>query len=83
MYFVDNIKEIKFVLRDFKKRALEKVINGTDLIQLLEERDCLSVYQVDKLAHLLRTINRHDLDKKVQMFKDSAISSYLAAHGKY
>ncbi|VDI56722.1 Hypothetical predicted protein [Mytilus galloprovincialis] len=76
----DNIKEIKFVLRDFKKRALEKVINGTDLIQLLEERDCLSVYQVDKLAHLLRTINRHDLDKKVQMFKDSAISSYLATH---
>lgn len=82
MYFVDNIKEIKFVLRDFKKRALEKVINGTDLIQLLEERDCLSVYQVDKLAHLLRTINRYDLDKKVQMFKDSAISSYLATHGK-
>ncbi|CAG2204898.1 unnamed protein product [Mytilus edulis] len=76
----DNIKEIKFVLRDFKKRALEKVINGTDLIQLLEERDCLSVDQVDKLAHLLRTISRHDLDKKVQMFKDSAISSYLATH---
>ncbi|XP_071144916.1 uncharacterized protein [Mytilus edulis] len=79
----ENVKTIKFIVREFGKGVLEKIISGADLLQLLEERSWLSAERVERLSELLQTIGRHDLDNKVQMYADSAISRNLSNHGYY
>ncbi|XP_052081997.1 uncharacterized protein LOC127719777 [Mytilus californianus] len=79
----ENIKTMKFIVRQFGKGILEKIVSGTDFLQLLEERDWLSAERVDQLSELLQTIGRHDLDNKVQMYADSAISRNLSNHNYY
>lgn len=69
-------------MREFGKGVLEKIISGADLLQLLEERSWLSAERVERLSELLQTIGRHDLDNKVQMYADSAISRNLSNHGE-
>ncbi|CAC5385546.1 unnamed protein product [Mytilus coruscus] len=79
----ENIKTMKFIVRQFGKGVLENIVSGTDLLQLLEERDWLSAERIDRLSELLQTIGRHDLDNKVQMYADSAISRNLSNHNYY
>ncbi|CAC5406086.1 unnamed protein product [Mytilus coruscus] len=79
----DNIKIIKFLIRDVGKGVLEKIITGTDIVQLLEERDMLSPEKVATLRTLLQTAGRNDLDKKVQQYVESAISRNLSNHDYY
>ena len=55
---------IKFLIRECGKGVLEKVVTGTDLIQLLEEKDWLSAENVDKLSDLLRLARRNDCVKR-------------------
>ena len=73
---------IKFLIRECGKGVLEKVVTGTDLIQLLEEKDWLSAENVDKLSDLLRLARRNDLCKKVKEYVESAITRNLSNHGK-
>lgn len=83
MKFSENIKVIKFLIRDVGKGVLEKIITGTDLVQLLEERCMLSEGNVEQLSKLLQLAGRNDLDKNVQQYVESAISRNLSNHGKF
>ncbi|VDI42351.1 Hypothetical predicted protein [Mytilus galloprovincialis] len=76
----ENIKVIKFLIRDVGKGVLEKITRGTDLVQLLEERCMLSAENVEKLSTLLQVAGRNDLDKNVQQYVESAISRNLSNH---
>ncbi|XP_052081994.1 uncharacterized protein LOC127719771 isoform X1 [Mytilus californianus] len=80
----DNIKTIKFLIRDrIGKGVLGKINTGTDLVQLLEERCMLSAENVEKLANYLKTAGRNDLGKKVQQYVETAISRNLSNHDYY
>ncbi|CAC5385547.1 unnamed protein product [Mytilus coruscus] len=79
----ENIKIIKFLIRDVGKGVLEKITTGTDIVQLLEERCMLSAENVEKLSKLLQLAGRNDLDKNVQQYVESAISRNLSNHDYY
>ncbi|XP_052081993.1 uncharacterized protein LOC127719770 [Mytilus californianus] len=80
----DDITIVKFLIRDdVGKGVLEKIVSGTDLLQLLEERCMLSAENVEQLAKYLQIAGRNDLDKKVQLYAKSAISRNLSNHDYY
>ncbi|VDI80928.1 Hypothetical predicted protein [Mytilus galloprovincialis] len=59
----ENTKIIKFLIRnDIGKGVLEKIVTGTDLVQLLEEKCILSADNVEQLVKYLQTAGRNDLD---------------------
>ncbi|XP_076086410.1 CASP8 and FADD-like apoptosis regulator isoform X2 [Mytilus galloprovincialis] len=77
----DNIDTIKFLLRKTIGRGvLEKIVTGSDLVQLLEDKCWLSAENVDQLAKFLQLAECHDLKRKVQQYVDSAISRNLSNH---
>lgn len=82
--FIENIKTVKFFIRhNIGKRDLQKIVTGTDLLRLLEERCMLSAENVEQLATYLQIAKRNDLDEKVQQYIKSAISRNLSNHGEF
>ncbi|XP_071144912.1 uncharacterized protein [Mytilus edulis] len=80
----ENIKTVKFFIRhNIGKRDLQKIVTGTDLLRLLEERCMLSAENVEQLATYLQIAKRNDLDEKVQQYIKSAISRNLSNHDYY
>ncbi|XP_052081992.1 uncharacterized protein LOC127719769 [Mytilus californianus] len=80
----DDIKIIKFLIRSYIGRGdLEKIITGTDLIQLLEGRCMLSAENVEQLSRFLQLTGRNDLNRKVEQYIESAISKNLSNHDYY
>ncbi|VDI25884.1 Hypothetical predicted protein, partial [Mytilus galloprovincialis] len=77
----ENIKTVKFFIgHNIGKRDLQKIVTGTDLLRLLEERCMLSAENVEQLATYLQIAKRNDLDEKVQQYIKSAISRNLSNH---
>ena len=66
----------------FGKRNIEKIKDGCDLIQLLEERDWISPNCVDRLSEILRSVQRNDLDVRIQGYIGQTILQNISFHGK-
>lgn len=62
--------------------VLEKIVTGSYLVQLFEDKCWLSAENVDQLAKFLQLAECNNLKQKVQQYVDSAISRNLSNHGE-
>ncbi|XP_031702607.1 FAS-associated death domain protein [Anarrhichthys ocellatus] len=67
----EQLDSMKFLCKDFGKGVLEKIKNGTQLFQLLTEKDMLAADKTEYLSQLLKCIKRNDLSDKLNSWTES------------